>query len=78
MACFPFNRLEEPSLVPHRMVASADRASFGPVFEGAHGSGGVLVRRWHGETAQAFRQGLIDEGAPPQVCRSCAIYNGTF
>lgn len=36
-----------------------------------------LLDRWHGPTAQAFRQALGTD-QPPAVCRSCALYHGTF
>ncbi len=60
-------------LMPCCMVASADRASFGTVAR--HRTG--LLERWHGEAARAFRQALASE-QPPAVCRSCALYRGTF
>ncbi|HRO60085.1 MAG TPA: radical SAM protein [Burkholderiaceae bacterium] len=60
-------------LMPCCMVASADRASFGTVAK--HDAG--LLERWHGEAAQAFRQALASD-EPPAVCRSCALYRGTF
>jgi hypothetical protein len=53
------------------MVATADRASFGNVFE--HG----LLARWQGEAAQRFRAELAGD-EPPAVCRSCALCHGTF
>jgi radical SAM protein with 4Fe4S-binding SPASM domain len=58
-------------LLPCCMVATADRASFGNVFERG------LLHTWHGETAQAFRQAL-NADLPPAVCRSCALYHGRF
>jgi radical SAM protein with 4Fe4S-binding SPASM domain len=58
-------------LLPCCMVATADRATFGNVFDGG------LVARWQGEAAQSFRAALAD-GEPPAVCRSCALYHGTF
>ena len=60
-------------LLPCCMVATADRATFGNVFDDPDG----LVARWHGDAAQSFRQRLADD-EPPQVCRSCALYHGTF
>ena len=32
---------------------------------------------WHGEAYQAFRDQLSSE-TPPDVCRSCSVYSGTF
>jgi radical SAM protein with 4Fe4S-binding SPASM domain len=60
-------------LLPCCMVSTADRATFGNVFDDAGG----LEGRWHGEAAQAFRERLA-AGTPPSVCRSCALYHGTF
>lgn len=61
-------------LLPCCMVATADRASFGRVFDDESVG---LAGRWHGEPAQAFRRALA-EGEPPAVCRSCALFHGTF
>ena len=32
---------------------------------------------WHGDAYTAFRAELASE-TPPAVCRSCAVYSGTF
>lgn len=64
-------------LLPCCMVASADRASFGNVFDAPAPDGPGVLARWHGRAAQAFRAALADD-APPAVCRSCAFYRGTF
>lgn len=61
-------------LLPCCMVATADRASFGNVFDGTSDG---LRRRWHSEEAQAFRRALASD-SPPEVCRGCALYRGTF
>jgi MoaA/NifB/PqqE/SkfB family radical SAM enzyme len=66
------------NMLPCCMVASADRASFGQVFAEPDGQAAGLLQRWHGEAAQSFRAGLVEPSEPPTVCRSCAIYNGTF
>ncbi|MBK1689606.1 radical SAM protein [Rubrivivax gelatinosus] len=58
-------------MLPCCMVATADRASFGPVGEGA------LTPVWRGDAAQAFRTALASP-RPPAVCRSCALYEGRF
>lgn len=63
-------------LLPCCMVATADRASFGNVFDGDNDGRG-LASRWQGEPAQSFRRALAGD-RPPSVCRSCALYRGTF
>jgi MoaA/NifB/PqqE/SkfB family radical SAM enzyme len=60
-------------LLPCCMVATADRASFGNVFD----PGEDLASRWHGPAAQSFRAALAGDD-PPAVCRSCALYRGEF
>ena len=57
--------------MPCCMVATPDRINFGNVNE--HG----VVEIWNGEEFQRFRAQL-DSDDPPEVCRSCAIYTGTF
>jgi Iron-sulfur cluster-binding domain len=32
---------------------------------------------WNGPGYQAFRDALSSD-SPPEVCRSCAVYSGTF
>nr|WP_280155576.1 radical SAM/SPASM domain-containing protein [Piscinibacter sp. XHJ-5] len=64
-------------LLPCCMVATADRATFGKVFTREGAAQGGLAARWHGEPAQAFRHALAGAD-PPTVCRSCALYHGTF
>lgn len=57
--------------MPCCMVATPDRINFGSMAESD-------VRTiWHGETYESFRQQLASE-EPPEVCRSCAVYHGTF
>jgi MoaA/NifB/PqqE/SkfB family radical SAM enzyme len=63
-------------LLPCCMVATADRASFGKVFP-AGSEEPVLLQRWHGAQAQQFRAALASD-QPPAVCRSCALFQGTF
>lgn len=58
-------------MLPCCMVATADRASFGPVGDAA------LAEVWRGAAAQAFR-GALESAQPPAVCRSCALYEGRF
>jgi MoaA/NifB/PqqE/SkfB family radical SAM enzyme len=62
-------------LLPCCMVATADRATWGRVFDGPGEP--HLLERWEGPPAQAFRAAL-DSDEPPAVCRSCALYHGTF
>lgn len=65
-------------LLPCCMAATADRASFGRVFQPDPASAGVDIdRAWNGATAQRFRQGLSDD-RPPSLCQSCALYHGRF
>lgn len=65
-------------LLPCCMAATADRATFGRVFEDDAASAQVhLDSAWNGATAQRFRQGL-SEDRPPSLCQSCALYHGTF
>jgi hypothetical protein len=53
------------------MVATPDRASFGSMIR----DGAAMV--WNSDASQAFRRRL-DSDDPPDVCRSCALYHGTF
>ncbi|WP_435018227.1 radical SAM protein [Tundrisphaera sp. TA3] len=57
--------------MPCCMVATPDRINFGSMIE--RGAGPI----WEGEGYRAFRDALSSE-TPPDVCRSCAIYSGTF
>lgn len=57
--------------MPCCMVATPDRITLGNMAE----SGAQAV--WNGEPYQAFRDALSSD-TPPEVCRSCAIYSGTF
>lgn len=57
--------------MPCCMVSTPDRINFGD-----------MARRgvepiWNGPEYQAFRDALSSE-TPPEVCRSCALYAGTF
>jgi MoaA/NifB/PqqE/SkfB family radical SAM enzyme len=71
-------------LLPCCMVATADRASFGNVFDAAPAAEPSLqeddegiMRVWQGVRAREFRAAL-DSERPPAVCRGCALYHGTF
>jgi MoaA/NifB/PqqE/SkfB family radical SAM enzyme len=57
--------------MPCCMVATPDRATFGNMI---HGS---VVTVWNNAAYNAFRAGLTDD-KPAEICRSCAIYRGTF
>jgi hypothetical protein len=53
------------------MIATPDRMSFGSVEE--HGVEAV----WNGEGYERFRLQLASD-EPPDICRSCSVYSGTF
>jgi radical SAM protein with 4Fe4S-binding SPASM domain len=57
--------------MPCCMVATPDRAQLGNVVE----QGVEAV--WHGAAYEAFRAQLASD-TPPEVCRSCSVYSGTF
>jgi MoaA/NifB/PqqE/SkfB family radical SAM enzyme len=57
--------------MPCCMVSTPDRINFGSMAE----RGAEAV--WNGDAYRAFRDALSSE-TPPEVCRSCAIYSGTF
>lgn len=53
------------------MVATPDRMSFGNAVEAG------VVPVWQGPAYEAFRARL-DSDDPPDICRSCAVYNHPF
>jgi radical SAM protein with 4Fe4S-binding SPASM domain len=57
--------------MPCCMVSTPDRANFGNVFERG------MAEVWNDPSFAAFRDRL-DSDDPPELCRSCAVYNGTF
>jgi MoaA/NifB/PqqE/SkfB family radical SAM enzyme len=57
--------------MPCCMVATPDRIHFGNMAQ----SDALSI--WNGAAYQAFRDQLSSE-TPPEVCRSCAVYSGTF
>jgi MoaA/NifB/PqqE/SkfB family radical SAM enzyme len=57
--------------MPCCMVATPDRIHFGSMAK--DGVDGV----WSGPDYEDFRRRL-DSDDPPEVCKSCAVYNGTF
>jgi MoaA/NifB/PqqE/SkfB family radical SAM enzyme len=67
--------------MPCCMVSTPDRINFGKARAPGNGQGGAdehTVREiWSGEAYHAFRDQL-DSEQPPEICKSCAVYNGTF
>lgn len=57
--------------MPCCMVSTPDRINFGNMAD--HGVKAV----WDSDRFTAFREQLASD-TPPEICRSCAIYNGTF
>jgi len=57
--------------MPCCMVSTPDRITLGNMATDG------IPAVWHGPAYQAFRQALA-AGEPPDVCRGCAVYNGTF
>ncbi|MGI0486673.1 radical SAM protein [Pantanalinema rosaneae CENA516] len=57
--------------MPCCMISTPDRLNFGNLLQQG------VEPTWNGEGYQAFRQQL-DSDMPPEVCRSCSIYSGTF
>ena len=57
--------------MPCCMVATPDRINFGSMADRP------VAEVWRGEAYEAFRRQL-DSDDPPAVCRSCALYAGTF
>jgi radical SAM protein with 4Fe4S-binding SPASM domain len=57
--------------MPCCMIATPDRMNFGNM-----GRDGV-VRIWNSAEYRRFREQL-DSDDPPEICRGCAVYNGTF
>lgn len=57
--------------MPCCMVSTPDRINFGTI------TGQSAGQLWHGEQYEQFRRELSSE-EPPEVCRACSIYSGTF
>jgi radical SAM protein with 4Fe4S-binding SPASM domain len=57
--------------MPCCMVATPDRINFGSVFESRPED------IWEGKPYEEFRDRLSSDD-PPEVCKSCAVYRGTF
>jgi hypothetical protein len=52
-------------------VLTPDRITLGNAFEAG------LAATFHGAAYQEFRTRL-ESDEPPEICRSCAVYAGTF
>jgi radical SAM protein with 4Fe4S-binding SPASM domain len=57
--------------MPCCMVATPDRANFGSV------AGRTFTDLWSSERYETFRRALASD-RPPEICRTCAVYTGTF
>lgn len=57
--------------MPCCMVATPDRASFGNMAREG------VAKVWSGSAYEDFRARL-DSDNPPEICKGCAVYNGTF
>ena len=57
--------------MPCCMISTPDRMNFGKLT----GQGAEAL--WNGEGYRAFREKLASD-EPPEICRSCSIYSGTF
>lgn len=57
--------------MPCCMVSTPDRINFGNLLEQG------VEATWNGDAYQSFREQLASD-EPPEVCRSCSIYSGTF
>jgi radical SAM protein with 4Fe4S-binding SPASM domain len=57
--------------MPCCMVATPDRIHFGDMAQDG------VAAVWNNRDYSAFRERL-DSAEPPEVCRSCAVYTGTF
>jgi radical SAM protein with 4Fe4S-binding SPASM domain len=57
--------------MPCCMVSTPDRINFGSIVEQG------ALETWNGAAYQAFRDRLASD-EPPELCRSCSVYSGTF
>ena len=57
--------------LPCCMVSTPDRLNFGNMAERG------VAPVWDGDAYQSFRDRLASD-EPPDICRSCSIYTGTF
>ena len=58
--------------LPCCVTSTPDRADFGDVT-----APGSVQKVWRSEKLRVFRERL-SSGDPPEVCRSCSVYHGTF
>lgn len=58
--------------MPCCMVATPDRIHFGDMARDG------VAPVWNNREYEAFRTQLDSSDAPPEICRSCALYGGTF
>jgi radical SAM protein with 4Fe4S-binding SPASM domain len=61
----------EGYFMPCCMVSTPDRINFGKVTDGS------LASVWEGEEYRQFREQL-NSSSPPDICKSCSLYWGTF
>lgn len=57
--------------MPCCMISTPDRHNFGDVTQRG------LADIWHNADYDSFRRQLASD-RPPEICRSCSVYNGTF
>jgi radical SAM protein with 4Fe4S-binding SPASM domain len=57
--------------MPCCMIATPDRLNFGNMAKDG------VATVWNNDTYNAFRARLASDD-PPEICRGCAVYNGTF
>jgi radical SAM protein with 4Fe4S-binding SPASM domain len=58
-------------VMPCCMIATPDRLNFGSMTERG------VAAIWNGEAYERFRRQLASDD-PPDICRSCSVYSGTF
>jgi radical SAM protein with 4Fe4S-binding SPASM domain len=57
--------------MPCCMVSTPDRINFGDITQNG------FMSVWHNQAYQEFREKLSSD-EPPEICKSCSIYKGTF
>lgn len=58
--------------MPCCMVGTPDRINFGNMADEG------VVAIWNNDAYNTFREKLASDDAPPEICRGCAVYAGTF